>query len=251
MNIKVIKIGGKVIDDPDMLSKFLETFISIEGPKVLVHGGGKKAGEVSQRLGLEVIQVNGRRVTDAATLETVVMVYAGLINKKIVATLQAKGCNALGCCGADLNLIQAVKRTNSEMDFGYVGDVNQNSVALKELMDVLNKGIVPVFSAITHDGEGQLLNTNADAVASALAGAINSLQPCTLKLCFEGKGVMDGDKVLEELNQPQFEKLSSEGIIHQGMHAKLQEGFKASELGVEVSVCSYSAYEFEGGTQLR
>ncbi|HEY1045966.1 MAG TPA: acetylglutamate kinase, partial [Bacteroidia bacterium] len=203
MKIKVIKVGGKVIDDPVKLNEFLDAFAAVDGLKVLVHGGGKIAGEVSNRLGLTVQQINGRRITDADTLETVVMVYAGLINKQIVASMQARGQNALGCCGADLNLIRSVKRVGTEIDFGYVGDVEVNSVASHELLTLLNNGIVPVFSAITHDGKGQLLNTNADAVASVLASALNRLMPCTLSLCFEGSAVMKGEELIRELNEEQ------------------------------------------------
>lgn len=249
----MIKVGGKVIDDPVKLNEFLDAFAAVDGLKVLVHGGGKIAGEVSNRLGLTVQQINGRRITDADTLETVVMVYAGLINKQIVASMQARGQNALGCCGADLNLIRSVKRVGTEIDFGYVGDVEVNSVASHELLTLLNNGIVPVFSAITHDGKGQLLNTNADAVASVLASALNRLMPCTLSLCFEGSAVMKGEELIRELNEEQLEKLINEGIVNQGMLAKLQEGFKARKAGVEVSVCSYKSIgksRFVGGTQL-
>lgn len=253
MKIKVIKVGGKVIDDHFKLNEFLNAFAAVDGLKVLVHGGGKIAGEVATRLGLTVQQINGRRITDADTLETVVMVYAGLINKQIVASLQARGLNALGCCGADLNFIRSVKRVSAEIDFGYVGDVDVNSVAVTELLNLLNNDIVPVFSAITHDGKGQLLNTNADAVASVLASALNTLMPCTLSLCFEGSAVMNGEELIHELNEDQLEKLIKEGIVNQGMLAKLQEGFKAKKAGVEVNVCSYKSIgdsRYLGGTKL-
>ena len=186
--LKIIKIGGNVIDDAAALSSFLNLFSSIEGPKILVHGGGKSATALAQQTGLEVQMVDGRRITDAATLELITMVYAGKINKTIVAQLQALDCNALGFTGADANTITSIKRPVSSIDYGFVGDVKNVETSILEVL--LNQGVSPVFCAITHDDNGQLLNTNADTIASELAIAFATKFNVELYYCFEKKGVL-------------------------------------------------------------
>lgn len=242
MNIKIVKIGGKVIDDPILLNEFIHGFASISGPKILVHGGGKKAAELSEQLQIPVQMKNGRRITDRATLDVVVMVYAGLLNKQIVAALQAQGTNAAGFCGADLDLIRSVKRLPEPIDFGWVGDVSSVSVSVNPLIQLLEAGIVPVFSAITHDGAGNLLNTNADAVASVLTRALVANHQPSLDLCFEGEGVLDVNKIsLSSITTSEFESMKESGAVNSGMIAKLEEGFKASLAGAVVRVCSFKA----------
>lgn len=233
----IIKIGGNVIDNSENLHYFLNDFAALDGHKILIHGGGKLATDLSHTMGLEPKMVDGRRITDIETLRVVTMVYAGLINKNIVAQLQRFNCNAIGLTGADGNLIRAKKRPVKEIDYGYVGDLHETSVATHRLSALLNDGLVPVFSAITHDGEGQLLNTNADTIASAIAVAMASHFKVSLVYCFEKKGVLkdvqDDTSVIREISSDEFETLKADNIIAGGMLPKLQNAFQAITNGVE------------------
>ena len=201
--ITLIKIGGNIIDNPTELKQFLADFSKIEGYKILVHGGGKSATKMAESIGLVPQMIDGRRITDAAMLDVVVMIYAGEINKNIVAQLQSNTINAMGFSGVDGNLIQSDKRKHSTIDYGFVGDVKKVNTQLLETL--LSNGIVPVFCAITHDGNGQLLNTNADTIASELAIALSKAFDVTLNYCFEKRGVLydasDDSTVIENLNQ--------------------------------------------------
>ena len=236
--LKIIKIGGNVIDDAKALASFLAVFSSIEGPKILVHGGGKSATALAQKTGLEVKMVEGRRITDAVTLELITMVYAGKINKTIIAQLQALECNALGFTGADGNTISSEKRPVSTIDYGFVGDVKHVETSTLELL--LNNNISPVFCAITHDKNGQLLNTNADTIASELAIAFAAQFEVELYYCFEKKGVLkdvnDDDSVIQTITKLSYKKLLDAQLIFSGMLPKLNNCFHA--LDHEVSkVC--------------
>ncbi len=234
-SLKILKIGGNVINDPAALSKFLFHFAKIPSRKILVHGGGKRASEMAKDLGLEPKMVNGRRITDPATLEIVTMVYAGLLNKNIVSGLQKNHCNAIGLSGADGNTIIAHKRIVEEIDYGFAGDIDQ--IGVKTISNLLNSDLTPVFCAITHDAEGQLLNTNADTIASELAVAMSEKYKVELVYCFEKNGVLedvnDEDSVIERINLSYFEELKNNGIVVAGMLPKLQNCFAALEKGVE------------------
>ena len=220
-----------MIDNPQALTSFLTTFSSIEGFKILVHGGGKSATALAQKTGLEVQMVDGRRITDAATLELITMVYAGKINKTIVTQLQALDCNALGFTGADANTITSVKRPVSTLDYGFVGDVKNVETSTLELL--LNHGISPVFCALTHDQNGQLLNTNADTIASELAIAFASQFEVELYYCFEKKGVLkdvnDDSSVIEKITASSYKELLHAQVIYAGMLPKLNNCFHALE----------------------
>lgn len=233
--VTVIKIGGNIIDNPVELSQFLYDFSKIEGYKVLVHGGGKSATKMAQSIGLVPQMIDGRRITDAAMLDVVVMIYAGQINKDIVATLQANGTNAMGFSGADGNLIQSDKRNHPTIDYGFVGDVKK--VNTKLLATLLSSEIVPVFCAITHDAKGQLLNTNADTIASELAIALSEVFDVTLNYCFEKPGVLfdaeDDNSVITTINQELYAKLKEEKAIHSGMIPKLDNCFNSLSKGVQ------------------
>ncbi len=234
--LTVVKIGGNVIDNSAALHEFLKNFSAIEGPKILVHGGGKMATELSHTLGIEPKMVDGRRITDIETLRVVTMVYAGLINKNVVAQLQFHGSNAIGLTGADANLIRAVKRPIAAIDYGYVGDIHETSVNAPALGALLRNGLVPVFSAITHDGSGQLLNTNADTVASAIAVALSAEYETSLVYCFEKKGVLadvnDESSLIGEIRAAEFEGLKANGTVAGGMIPKLHNAFEAINKGV-------------------
>src|SRR5690606_10722498 len=214
--LTVIKIGGNIIDNPDDLKRFLIDFSAIEGAKILVHGGGKIATKLAADLGVEAKMVDGRRITDDQTLDIVTMVYAGLVNKNIVAGLQMHKCNAIGLSGADGNCIQAIKRPVKSIDYGWVGDILKDSVNVDSLSSFLNSGFVPVFSAITHDGNGKLLNTNADTIASSIAVALSSVFESSLIYCFEKKGVLrdvdDDNSVVSEIRESDFLPLLEEGV---------------------------------------
>jgi acetylglutamate kinase len=232
----VIKIGGNVIDDSEKLHQFLESFTALEGDKILVHGGGKTATTLSDELGVEAKLIDGRRITDIETLRIVTMVYAGLINKNIVAQLQQRNCNVIGLTGADGDMIRASKRPVKELDYGFVGDLHETSVNTDMLNKLIHAGLVPVFSAITHDGAGQLLNTNADTIASALAVSLSSLYKTSLIYCFEKKGVLgnaeDELSIIKKMKPNEFEILKKEGIITGGMIPKLHHAFEAIKNGV-------------------
>jgi acetylglutamate kinase len=239
LGVRIIKIGGNIIDNPTELSEFLADFsnpeYSGEGYKILVHGGGKSATKMAESIGLVPQMIDGRRITDAAMLEVVVMIYAGQINKNIVAQLQANHTNAIGFSGADGNLIQSEKRNHPSIDYGFVGDVKKVNIDL--LTNLLLSGIVPVFCAITHDGKGQLLNTNADTVASELAIALSKVFDVTLNYCFEKPGVLldaeDDSTVIATINQELYSKLKAEKAIHSGMIPKLDNCFNSLSKGVQ------------------
>jgi len=232
----VIKIGGNIIDHPEGLSRFLDRFANLRGHKVLVHGGGKIATRMAADLGIEATLVAGRRITDEAMLRVVTMVYAGLTNKQVVAGLQARKCNALGLSGADGNSIKAVKRPVKDIDYGFVGDILPGSVDDDVIAVLLEKGFIPVFSAITHDGEGHLLNTNADTIAAALAVALSSQYETSLVYCFEKRGVLrdmyDENSVITEIKRAEFEGLQASGVVADGMVPKLHNAFDAIAKGV-------------------
>lgn len=234
--LTIIKIGGNVIDNSENLHRFLLDFTALPGDKILVHGGGKIATELGESLGIEAKMVEGRRITDIETLRIVTMVYAGLINKNMVAQLQAKGSNAIGLTGADGNIIQAKKRPVKEIDYGFVGDLDENSVSATTLDNLLKAGLVPVLCAITHDGETQLLNTNADTIASSVAVAMAGLYETRLVYCFEKKGVLrdvnDDGSVVREIKAAEFEGLKADGTVAGGMIPKLHNAFEAIKKGV-------------------
>jgi len=232
--LKIVKIGGNVINNEEALHSFLKDFSVLAGPKILVHGGGRKASEVSAAMGLEPKMINGRRVTDEATVEVVTMVYAGLLNKKITAKLQSFGCNAMGLSGADGNCILAHKRIVKEVDYGFAGDIDAIN---SEIIDVLlqNK-VTPVFCAITHDKNGQLLNTNADTIASEVSIGMSELYITELNFVFELKGVLesidDKNSVITEINLEKYKQLVAQGIIADGMLPKMHNCFNSLKKGV-------------------
>jgi len=233
--LTIIKVGGKVVEDSESLNALLDQFIKFSGNKILVHGGGRTATEIAAKLGIETEMVDGRRITGKSMLDVVTMVYGGLVNKKIVAGLQARGCNAIGLTGADLNLISARKRPVQEIDYGFVGDiVDVNS---SELRMLLGENVVPVIAPLTHDGKGQLLNTNADTIAAELASEMSSYFSVYLFYCFEKKGVLlnpdDESTIINELDMALFQQYQQEGIINTGMIPKLENGFGAKRNGVK------------------
>jgi acetylglutamate kinase len=233
--VTIVKIGGNIIDDASELKQFLSDFTKIEGYKILVHGGGKSATKVAKSIGLVPQMIDGRRITDAPMLEVVVMIYAGQINKDIVAQLQANDCNAIGFSGADGNLIQSEKRNHPTINYGFVGDVQKVNTALLETL--ISSGIVPVFCAITHDKKGQLLNTNADTIASELAIALSAIFEVTLNYCFEKPGVLydaeDDSSVIEKMNEELYTMLKADKAIHSGMIPKLDNCFNSLKRGVQ------------------
>ena len=234
-SLSIIKIGGNIIDNANELNQFLSNFSKIEGYKVLVHGGGKSATKMAESIGLIPQMIDGRRITDAPMLDVVVMIYAGQISKNIVAQLQANNTNAMGFSGADGNLIQSTKRNHPTIDYGFVGDVQKVNTPVLETL--LSNGIVPVFCAITHDGKGQLLNTNADTIASELAIALSEFFEVTLNYCFEKPGVLfdaeDDTSVIENINPALYSKLKAEKAIHSGMIPKLDNCFNSLSKGVQ------------------
>ncbi len=236
--LKVIKIGGNIIDDAIALENFLVEFSEIEGPKILVHGGGKLATKLAEQMHVEVQMIEGRRITNAETLDIITMVYAGKINKNIVAALQKNSCNSVGFTGADGNTIIAEKRPVEEIDYGFAGDVI--SVNLRVLETLLNNHITPVFCAITHDEKGQLLNTNADTIASELAIAFAKKYQSQLYYCFEKKGVLldvhNDDSVVENINKETYQEFLKKNVIAGGMLPKLTNCFHAIDQKVH-KVC--------------
>lgn len=234
-SLSIIKIGGNIIDNPTELTQFLSDFSKIEGAKVLVHGGGKSATKMAQSVGLTPKMVDGRRITDAPMLDIAVMIYAGQINKNVVAELQANNTNAMGFSGADGNLILSEKRNHPTIDYGFVGDVKKVNTPL--LQKIIGLEIAPVFCAITHDQNGQLLNTNADTIASELAIALSEIFEVTLNYCFEKAGVLtdveDENSVIQQINSELYAKLKEEGAIHSGMIPKLDNCFNSLSKGVQ------------------
>lgn len=232
--LHIIKIGGNIINDSETLSTFLKYFSELKGFKILVHGGGKKVTELANTIGLETKMIGGRRITDQANLEIVTMVYAGLLNKNIVAKLQQNNCNALGLSGADVNTIQAHKRIVKDIDYGFAGDID--TVNSKAINVFLQNDMTPVFCAISHDKNGQLLNTNADTIASEVAIAMANQYEVSLVYIFEKNGVLrnidDDNSVIEQINPQSYKTLKEEGIIADGMLPKMENCFNALHKGV-------------------
>lgn len=265
MKLTLVKVGGAIVENADSLSSLLDKFASIEGHKVLVHGGGRSATRIAERLGLPQQMVAGRRVTDADTLRVVTMVYAGLVNKNIVAQLQARGINALGLTGADMNVISSHRRPPKQVrmddgsietvDYGFVGDIDQVNADL--LADLIAKGVVPVMCPIGHDAQGNLLNTNADTIAAEVAKALARNFEVTLVYCFEKRGVLrdadDDDSVIPCITQADFPALVEQGIVSGGMLPKLENAFDAIRAGVhEVVITRADALDHPSeGTRLR
>jgi acetylglutamate kinase len=252
--LTVIKVGGKIVEEEATLNQLLADFSAIEGYKVLVHGGGRSATKLAAQLGIESKMVNGRRITDAETLKVVTMVYGGLVNKNIVAGLQAKGVNAMGFTGADMNVIRSVKRPVKEVDYGFVGDVEKVNAEL--LGSLIRQGVVPVMAPLTHDGQGSMLNTNADTIAGETAKALAELFDVTLVFCFEKKGVLsdenDDDSVIPVITPELFQEYVDKGIIQGGMIPKLENSFSAIDAGVsQVVITLASAIHQEGGTIIK
>ena len=232
--LQVVKVGGNVIENRELLNDFLVDFTKIRGAKILVHGGGKEATQMAHKLNIPVQIIEGRRVTDKANLEIISMLYAGKLNKTIVALLQSYNCDSLGLTGADGNSIVAKKRSSKPIDFGFVGDVISVNSALFNLL--LNQKITPVCCAVTHDKNGQLLNTNADTIAAEIASSMSVYFEVTLSYCFEKKGVlkklMDEDSVIPSINLNQYEYLKKKRIINEGMLPKIKNCFEALRKGV-------------------
>ncbi len=233
--LTLVKVGGKIVEEKESLDALLASFNSLDGLKVLVHGGGRSATKIAEQLGIETKMVNGRRITDEAMLKVVTMVYGGLVNKNIVAKLQSMGLNALGLTGADLGYMTSDKRPVKDVDYGFVGDVKK--VDSNILADLIAKGVVPVLAPLTHDGKGNLLNTNADTIAGEAAKALAKHFDVTLVFCFEKKGVLrdenDDDSVIENIGKADFEKYVADGTIQGGMIPKLENAFAAIDAGVK------------------
>ncbi|MDE6488563.1 MAG: acetylglutamate kinase [Paramuribaculum sp.] len=255
--IKVVKIGGNVVNNHSVLSAFLKDFAAIPGPKILVHGGGREATRLSAALGIETRMIDGRRVTDAETLDVVTMVYAGLVNKRIVAMLQADGCDAIGLAGCDAGIIKARRRPASPVDYGFVGDISLDDVNENEIAGLLSRDLTPVFCAITHDGNGQLLNCNADTIASSVACAAARIMPVELVYCFEKPGVLsdavDESSVIAEITPASYAAFRNDGVITDGMIPKIDNAFAAIGLGVKSVTIKSSADLLNGsaGTIIR
>ena len=252
--LTVIKVGGKIVEEPETLSRLLADFSSLPGYKVLVHGGGRSATKLAAELGIESRMVNGRRITDADMLKVVTMVYGGLVNKNIVAGLQAKGVNAMGLTGADMDVMRSVKRPVKDVDYGFVGDVKQVNADL--LAGLIRHGVVPVMAPLTHDGEGHLLNTNADTIAGETAKALARHFEVTLVFCFEKKGVLrdadDDDSVIPVITPDLFRRYVDEGVIQGGMIPKLENSFSAVEAGVrQVIITLATALDGRSGTVIK
>lgn len=248
----LIKVGGKIVEEEETLHRLLNDFAAIEGYKVLVHGGGRSATKLASQLGIESQMVNGRRITDAETLKVVTMVYGGLVNKNIVAGLQAVGVNALGLTGADMNLMRSDRRPVAEVDYGFVGDVKEVNADL--LATLIHQGIVPVLAPLTHDKQGHMLNTNADTIAGEAAKALARHFDVTLMFCFEKKGVLldesDDESVIPEIDRRAFKEYVEKGIIQGGMIPKLENAYQAIDAGVKQVIVT-QASEIHTGTGTR
>ena len=242
----IIKIGGNVIDSTEEFQKFLQDFSLIAGKKILVHGGGKIATELGKKLGIETKMIDGRRITDEETLKLVTMVYGGLINKNIVAQLQALQCNAIGLTGADANIISAKKRAVKDIDYGFVGDPEDIEHSGQNLKLLIDGGLIPVIAPITHDTKGNILNTNADTIASTLAVGLSAVYDIELIYCFEKNGVLeninDGSSVIRSINSKKYAALKNKGIISGGMIPKLDNAFSALNKGVKKIFIGNSKY---------
>lgn len=253
--VTIVKVGGAIVEDNKQLAQLLTDFAAIPGKKVLVHGGGRRATKVAAALGIESKMVNGRRITDAQMLEVVTMVYGGLVNKNLVAKLQAKGVNALGLTGADMDVIHSHKRPVKDgVDFGYVGDVERANG--KMLQTLIQEGITPVMAPLTHDGNGNILNTNADTIASETAKALAPYYDVTLIYSFEKKGVLsnpdDDNSVISVITRSDFEKYQADGTIGGGMIPKIENALAAVDAGVkEVIITLATAIDGKQGTVIK
>lgn len=250
--LTVVKVGGAIVEDEVQLNQLLSNFSAIPGKKVLVHGGGRRATQVAGQLGIETQMVNGRRVTDEQMLQVVTMVYGGLVNKNLVARLQANGVNALGLTGADANVIQAHRRpVKNGIDYGFVGDVDKADGQM--LRNLLEAGITPVMAPLTHDMQGNILNTNADTIASETAKALAPYYEVTLIFSFEKKGVLsnpdDDESVIPTITRTDFERLKADGTVAGGMLPKLENAFNAISSGVKaVNITLATAIDGKHGT---
>lgn len=249
--LTIVKVGGAVVEDPAQLDRLLRDFSAIDGPKVLVHGGGRRATQIAARLGIESRMVAGRRVTDADTLQVVTMVYGGLVNKTIVAGLQAAGVNALGLTGADMDVIRSHRRPVKDVDYGFVGDVDRADG--RALSTLIEAGITPVMAPLTHDGRGTILNTNADTIASETARALAKLYDVTLVFCFEKNGVLanpdDDNSVIPLITPADYVRLKASGAVAGGMIPKLDNAFRALNDGVKrVIITRATAIDGKHGT---
>ncbi|GBU08592.1 acetylglutamate kinase [Bacteroidales bacterium] len=251
--LTIVKVGGKIVEDETSLAQLLNDFSSIEGYKIIVHGGGRTATKMAEKLGIKSTMIEGRRITDLDMLQVVTMVYAGLINKNIVAKLQAKKINAIGLTGADLNILLAEKRPITKVDYGYVGDIKKANTELLSIL--IQKEVVPVLAPLTHDGEGQLLNTNADTIAGEIAKALSIHFDVRLIYCFEKKGVLrdenDENSTIAEISDSSFKELLASGTIHGGMIPKIENAFTALKAGVrEVIISQASDIHSNEGTRI-
>jgi acetylglutamate kinase len=251
--LTIIKAGGKIVEEAESLDGLLADFAAIAGYKILVHGGGRLATGLSERLGIESRMIDGRRITDAETLKIVTMVYGGWVNKTIVARLQMLGVDAVGLTGADMDVIRSVRRPVVAVDYGFVGDVERVNTA--RLAMLLNSGIVPVLSPLTHDNKGNLLNTNADTIAGETAKALAATYDVTLIYCFEKSGVLrnedDDASVIPHIDRAMFEQYKSAGVIRGGMIPKLENAFLAIDAGVkEVVITRAAAIRSDCGTRI-
>lgn len=251
--ITIIKVGGKIVEEQSSLGNLLDRFTAIEGRKVLIHGGGRSATQMAERLGIESRMVAGRRITDEATLQVVTMVYGGLVNKGIVAQLQARGANALGLTGADCNIIKAHKRPVKDIDYGFVGDVEHADGEM--LCKLIEQGILPVVAPLTHDGKGNMLNTNADTMAAETAKALSPYYDVTLMYCFEFPGVMrnpdDADSVISSITAETFKELVADGTVSGGMIPKIENALDAIANGVtKVIITKADAIDGTKGTHI-
>lgn len=252
--LTVVKVGGKILEGESTLAALLERFAKIEGAKVLVHGGGRSATQLAGKLGVETKMIDGRRVTDDEMLKIVTMVYGGLINKTVVARLQALMVNALGMTGADLNIIRSHRRPVKDVDYGWVGDVDK--VDGEMLAALIEKGVVPIVAPLTHDGEGHMLNTNADTMAGEIALGLVPYYDVELVFCFEKPGVLrdenDDESVVPVIDRGSFEALKSEGVITGGMIPKVENSLKSIEKGVKKVIITKSSYlgDYAKGTKI-
>lgn len=244
-DITVVKIGGNIVDNPEALARFVKDFASLPGRKILIHGGGKEATRLSDRLEIPTTMIEGRRVTSRETLDVVTMVYAGLVNKRIVSMLQAEGCNALGLSGADGNAITATRRKATPIDYGFVGDIAPEGVNTSLMGALLDAGITPVYCAITHDGHGTLLNCNADTIASSVAIGASRLAPADLVYCFEQPGVMEDidrpESLIPHITPSSYVSLRERGVVNKGMIPKLDNSFRAIGAGVRSVIIKHAA----------
>lgn len=241
----IIKLGGNILDDREVTHSFLEKFAAVPGKKILVHGGGKIATTIGRQLGIESKYINGRRITDQATVDLVTMVYGGLINKKLVAKLQSLHCNAIGFTGADANLVPAVKRPVKDIDYGFAGDIIDKMVGADTLQTFLQMNLVPVFAPLTHDSKGQLLNTNADTIASSVAVSLAAFYQVRLIYCFEKKGVLenlaDENSIINLIDREKYTALLQENKLADGILPKIDNAFAAIDGGVAEVLVGHAA----------